>query len=262
MNPGLTAALLYAPPLLWLYAFYRMDRHEPEPLWTLFRTFLAGMVAFGAAAAIEHRALPLVLGLEAPVRLTALPPGALALAAFAVIGPVEELVKFAAAWVSVGRDPEYDEPVDGVVYMAAAALGFSLAENLYLRDGLDTTQLAMRGVFSCFLHASCSGLVGYWWSEYRYARKGVTALISALCAAAICHGLFDLVAFGAPRGAFLALASFLALLDMALMHRVSDALARSPYRHPELDTGLPQAVTAPPEPPSEIPSEPVDRATG
>jgi RsiW-degrading membrane proteinase PrsW (M82 family) len=182
------------------------------------------------AVALEAWLLPLVTGEPAPIHLTTLDMGPLALGVFGVVAPVEEVLKFVAAWLAVGRHPEYDEPVDGVVYMAAAGLGFSTAENVYYISALGPTELAARGVFSCFLHASCSGLVGYWWSEVRWRRRGHVAMVSALAAAILAHGLFDLVAFGAPGNAFLVLALFLTALDLALMARISDALDRSPHR--------------------------------
>lgn len=229
-HPLAYGVLAIGPGLLWLYAFYRLDEHEPEPVRLLLRTFALGGLVLSPAVALEAWLLPRVLGQSGPIWLAGLDTSELALGLFAVVAPVEELLKFGAAWLAVGRHPEYDEPVDGVVYMAAAGLGFSTAENLYYLSTLGPSQLAARGVFSCFLHASCSGLVGYWWSEVRWKRRGPVALVSALAAAILAHGMFDLVAFGAPGNAFLILALFLVVLDLALMARISDALDRSPHR--------------------------------
>ena len=158
-HPVAYTALAIVPGLLWLYAFYRLDEHEPEPVRLILRTFALGGLMISPAVALESWLLPIVTGEPAPIHLATLELGPLALGIFGVVAPVEELLKFAAAWIAVGRHPEYDEPVDGVVYMAAAGLGFSTAENVFYIGALGPTQLAARGVFSCFLHASCSGLV-------------------------------------------------------------------------------------------------------
>ena len=54
---------------------------------------------------------------------------------FLVIGPCEEIAKFLAVRLFVYRNHEFDEPLDGIIYAAAAALGFASLENvLYVID--------------------------------------------------------------------------------------------------------------------------------
>ena len=48
-----------------------------------------------------------------------------------VVGPVEELCKFAAVRLGPYRSLYFDEPVDGLVYASAASLGFASLENLF-----------------------------------------------------------------------------------------------------------------------------------
>jgi RsiW-degrading membrane proteinase PrsW (M82 family) len=221
------------PGLLWLYAFYRLDRYEPEPAWLLARTFCLGALALGPALGVEILGMQILTGPGGVDSIQNLSLQARLPLLFLVVAPVEELAKFFAAWLSVGNDPEYDEPMDGVIYLVAAALGFSTAENLYYISRLPPAALATRGVFSCFLHASASGLVGFWWSEHRFQGRSVWVIPGALLAACLVHGLFDLIAFSDYRYTFFALAVFLALLDLALMKRIGQALEQSPFRPAE-----------------------------
>lgn len=227
--------LALVPGLAWLYAFYRLDRYEPEPAALLLRTFALGGLALAPAILLEVAGLRALFGPEVSRYLVDLTGEQRTLALFVVVAPVEELLKLLAAWVSMGRHAEFDEPMDGVVYMAAAGLGFSTAENLYYLCQLTPTTMLLRGVFSCFLHASCSGLIGFWWSEVKFHGRSRLTLAAAVAAAVVVHGLFDQVAFSQYRSPFLVLAFFLVVLDAALMARVGQALERSPFRPPEED---------------------------
>ena len=52
-----------------------------------------------------------------------------------VVGPVEEFSKFAVVRLKAYRSLYFDEPMDGLVYAAAASLGFASLENvLYVVD--------------------------------------------------------------------------------------------------------------------------------
>lgn len=218
------------PGLLWLYAFYRLDRYEPEPASLLARTFILGALALGPALGLEVLGMQILTGPGDVAGLQDLPLIQQIPLVLLVIAPTEELVKFFAAWLSVGQDPEYDEPVDGVIYLVAAALGFSTAENLYYMASLPPAALATRGVFSCFLHASTSGLVGFWWSEHRFRGRSLMVLPGALLLATLAHGVFDLIAFSSYRYTFFALALLLTGLDLILTARIGQALENSPFR--------------------------------
>jgi RsiW-degrading membrane proteinase PrsW (M82 family) len=224
------ALLAVVPGLLWLYVFYRLDRYEPEPASLLARTFLLGGLALGPAMGLEALGSELILDPGGGDILQNLALSSRLLVIFLVVAPIEELLKFGAAWLSVGQDPEYDEPMDGVIYLVAAALGFSTAENLYYLSILPPAALATRGVFSCFLHASTSGLVGYWWSQQRFHGRPRWGIAVALLGASLAHGVFDAVAYSDYRYTFFVLAGLLAVLDLVLTYRIGQALEDSPFR--------------------------------
>lgn len=233
----LYGAVAILPGLAWLYYFYRLDRYEPEPAAVLARTFLLGALALLPAWALERWLLGEFMGIRGG--LVGLERGRLLAAAFLVVGPVEECFKFLAAWISVGRSPEYDEPMDGVVYAAAAALGFATAENLYYVATSGVGVMLGRGLFSCFLHASCTGLMGYAWSRVRFGGRPQSRLLVAWLGAVVVHGAFDFVAFDQGQGTLLVLGVVLVGIDAALTARIARALRDSPFRPPDGEAGVP-----------------------
>ena len=105
--------LAIAPAIFILWYVYRKDCYEPEPLRLVVQVFLLGGLSVIPAAVIEY---PFPFGI-----ITS-----------SVVAPfVEEMIKFCVVFFFVYRLPEFDEPVDGIVYAAAAGLGFAAVENIF-----------------------------------------------------------------------------------------------------------------------------------
>ena len=107
------------PAALWLGFFYLQDRHEPEP-----KHFVAGVCVLGALVAAplsDVHPRPGVAG----DRDGAAGPSEWSLDrvlhAVAVVGLTQELCKYAVVRYTIYMSREFDEPMDGVVYMTAAA---------------------------------------------------------------------------------------------------------------------------------------------
>ena len=123
MAPGLdiTLALLYSflggliPALFWLAFWLREDEIHPEPKGVIALAFVAGMASVLVA-------LPLELLLAHYV-----PEGVIRVVLWAAS---EELVKYwAASYSAFHHNRNFDEPVDAMIYLISAALGFSAVEN-------------------------------------------------------------------------------------------------------------------------------------
>src|SRR5207249_4382994 len=110
-------AVAFAPSLFWLWYFWRQDRETREGPGPMARAFLMGALSTIPAVVLE-------------VMFSHPGDGATALECFLVIGPAEEISKFLATLWSVRRERDFDEPSDGIVAAAAAALGFAFAENI------------------------------------------------------------------------------------------------------------------------------------
>lgn len=101
------------PALLWLLFWLMEDRCNPEPKRYIFYSFMAGMVAVGPALLLEWVANDYYSGV----------------ALLVVWAFIEEAVKFGAAYFAALRFYVYDEPLDAVIYLVTAALGFTALEN-------------------------------------------------------------------------------------------------------------------------------------
>lgn len=116
---------------------------------------------------------------------------------------VEEITKFLAVKFIVLNNPEFDEPVDAMIYMIAASLGFAAIENILILfkvmpDGLQgTLQLwALRSVGATLLHALAGAMVGYFlslsWFYHEHQQKLVAI---GIILAGIFHFVFNVLLF-------------------------------------------------------------------
>ena len=87
--------------------------------------------------------------------------GGLAAGMLFVVGPVEELCKFAAVRFKAYRSPYFDEPMDGLVYAAAASLGFASMENLFYVVEFGPEVMLGRAPLSTVAHLVFGGVWGY-----------------------------------------------------------------------------------------------------
>ncbi len=168
----LTIILGLLPGFAWLFFYLKEDRH-PEPKRLIALVFVAGIVSAIVALLIQ---LLINCGLlyhfdncQAKIRQHAeLTPLLILVFAF-----VEEMAKFGAAYFTIGKNKFFDEPVDAMVYMAVAALGFATVENLGALSGNESRTTLVSAIFeiasfrfvgTTLLHTLTSSLVGYYWA--------------------------------------------------------------------------------------------------
>jgi RsiW-degrading membrane proteinase PrsW (M82 family) len=167
--------LAIAPALFILWYVYSRDCYDPEPLRLVVRVFLLGAMAVIPAAVIEF---PFPTGI-----ITS-----------AVVAPVvEELLKFSVVFYCVYRLPEFDEPVDGIVYAAAAGLGFAALENcVYVLEGGVAVGI-LRAVASVPGHMifSCTWGFALGIAKYRPAQKRGWIIAAGIAAAILLHAVFN-----------------------------------------------------------------------
>jgi len=153
------------PPLVWLYFLLKEDDRCPEPLPCLLIAFIAGMLA-----------VPLALPLEALLRDYAYIAYAGCSEYAPLCGPIilgwsiiEETLKYVLAALLVLWRADVNEPIDLVIYMLTAALGFAALENVLflivpfasgdVLMGLQTGNLRFIG--STLLHVMASSAIGF-----------------------------------------------------------------------------------------------------
>ncbi len=149
------------PSFVWLAYFLRKDCH-PEPKSLLAKTFLMGIIVSPLAILFQLGSLKLADNLSLTFFVSNSPSFFL-WAAF-----VEEFVKFYAVRLIVLSKPDFDEPIDAMIYMLVAGLGFAAIENILvlfrtIPDGTSAavTVWALRSIGATLLHALSSSLVGY-----------------------------------------------------------------------------------------------------
>jgi RsiW-degrading membrane proteinase PrsW (M82 family) len=221
-------AILFA--LAWVWAFHREDRFEREPVWMVGIAFLLGVVAFVPAYYLEGWLLPNSVDPEDSLAVRFL-------AVFLVVGPVEEVCKFAAVRSWLYSHADFDEPMDGIVYAVTAATGFAFAENLYFMQDMPEV-IWVRGPGATLAHILFAGFWGgaLGWSKPMANRGAARRVVAAgLLAGILTHGLFDLIYFCVDRElpatvARVALAALLIASFLALRFQMRRAHEYSPFR--------------------------------
>lgn len=201
-----TSALLVviglAPSLVWLSFYLKKDCH-PEPKYLLTKSFLMGII-------ISPLAVLFQLGFaELRSIFDYIIFNSNSSVFFFWSSFVEEFLKFFAVYLVVIRNPEFDEPVDGMIYMISVALGFAAIENMLtmfnlIPNGVDVAlkTLALRFVGATLLHALASGLIGYFLAMAWFFREHKKKLIIfGLALATIFHAAFNMLISSAQESA-------------------------------------------------------------
>jgi RsiW-degrading membrane proteinase PrsW (M82 family) len=129
-----------------------------------------------------------------------------AFTAFVVAAVVEEFLKFAVLWWFAARRDAFDEPMDGIVYGAAASLGFAAIENVLYVFGQWSSGGGAGGAFGLALvraltavptHASCGVIMGACIGVARFTPGACGLWIALGLAGAIgVHGVYNFGIFG------------------------------------------------------------------
>ena len=197
MTPFYAAILVtlgLAPSLVWLSFYLKKDCH-PEPKSLLTKAFLMGIIIAPLAVLLQlgFSELKNIFDFEFLYQGT---PAFFLWSSF-----VEEFLKFFAIYLVVVRSPEFDEPIDAMIYMITAALGFAAIENVLVMFGLISggvgtalNTLALRFIGATLLHALASGLMGYFlamsWFFQEHKKK---LLIFGLAIATLFHAVFNML---------------------------------------------------------------------
>lgn len=198
----LLVSLGLAPSLIWLSFYLRRDCH-PEPKYLLTKSFLMGII-------ISPLAVLFQLGFSELKNVFDFFSFTSNYTAFFIWSSfIEEFLKFFAIYLIVIRSPDFDEPVDGMIYMISAALGFAAIENILtmfnlIPDGVDIAlkTLSLRFVGATLLHALASGLMGYFLAMAWFFREHKKKLIVfGLILSTAFHAAFNMLISSAQESA-------------------------------------------------------------
>jgi len=184
---------------IWVWVLRRYDKLEPEPLKLLLGVGLLGGFMSVIPSIVGNNLTDHLLGLGGfagdPARKMSL---SLALASAVCIGINEETWKFLATLRLIKKLPEFDEPIDGMIYAMSVALGFAAIENLEYMVRFGPGVLFARSLLSIPIHLACGAIWGYGLARARFISKHKRYFITAipyLLAAAGVHAAFDFFIF-------------------------------------------------------------------
>ncbi len=212
--------LALAPGFFLMLYFYTRDKYEPEPRSLIIKIFILGILISIPAAILE---LIIVSEDESLFRLI--------LDYFIGIALVEELFKFSVFYLGAYRKSEFDEPMDGIVYSVAAALGFATIENvLYVAMGGIVVAL-LRAVLSVPGHALFGASMGYYSGLAKFNQNKENRLLAkGILLATIYHGLYDLCVTIEPFLLFLVVIPMMIWLVISVRRSIIVALELSPHK--------------------------------
>jgi len=199
------------PALIWLLFWLREDRKSPEPRGLIMATFIAGMIA-----------VPLVIPLQEWVKNF----GDQSFTFF-LWATIEEFFKFGAAWLVALRRKEMNEPIDAIIYMMTAALGFAALENTIflfhpLQAGNITETLItgnVRFIGASLLHTISSAAIGIsiGLSFYKDKMTEITYVTGGIITAILLHTAFNIFIIRESNGITFAVFGFVWIAIVILM---------------------------------------------
>jgi RsiW-degrading membrane proteinase PrsW (M82 family) len=217
-------AIAVAPALLLLWLFKKWDEKRPEPPGAVRNVVIFGALMCLPAAGIEL-AMSALLGREI-VELQGQFVNAFLIAAF-----TEEMVKLALVMLWVWRKPHFDEVMDGILYTAAASLGFALLENVLYSAGNPITGF-VRAFTAVPLHATCSGIMGYFVGRGKMTKgSAVPWIIGGLFAAVFIHGFYDWIVFSGAGFGFFEPMPLVALAVVVVLVGICGLILRAMVKH-------------------------------
>jgi RsiW-degrading membrane proteinase PrsW (M82 family) len=178
------------PALLWLWFWLKEDRLHPEPKLRVIMVFIAGMVS-----------VFLVLPLEKFVFTASL--STVSVVTILLWASIEELSKYVVAYFTALKNKVVDEPIDAIIYMITAALGFSALENTLFLFNIIDSGLFSQGIITgnsrflgaTLLHVACSAAIGVM-IGLAYYKKPLTKkifLLTGIILSIILHTVFNLL---------------------------------------------------------------------
>lgn len=185
------------PSIIWLLFYLRKDSH-PERKSAVIKIFFYGILVAIPAIFLEKGIFETTLNSSI---FNTFPPFLITIFnTFIGVALVEEGLKYLVIKEKVLKNSEFDEPIDALLYMIIAALGFAALENIlvlfplganfFIKEALSISVFRFLG--ATFLHALCSGTIGYFLALSLFETKNRTKfLIAGLGISTLLHGLYN-----------------------------------------------------------------------
>ena len=185
------------PSFAWLLFYLREDLRHPEPKKMIFFVFILGGIATFLAFYTELYASDLLLSVGVksytPISLT-------------VFSFIEEALKFLLVFLFIRQSKYFDEPIDAMIYMVTAALGFAAVENIAaavnewnefqnITPVFET--ITLRFIGATLLHTLSSGVIGYYWARGKQYHERIFFIPIAIILGTLIHAIFNFLILNA-----------------------------------------------------------------
>lgn len=199
MIPSIFSIILFfvsgiTPSIIWLVFYLKRDVY-PEPKEMIMKVFALGMIVTFLVAFLEIAVFNYFQRLNLSYFTLIM------IQFFLSIAFIEECAKYLVVRIGISRNSEFDEPIDAMIYMVVAGLGFAAVENilvlfpLSVPDIFETTLKIsfLRGISATVLHALAAANIGYFWAYSLYHRKyRFFILIFGIVFSSFLHGIYNL----------------------------------------------------------------------
>jgi protease PrsW len=177
-------AFAIAPGICIAIFIYLKDKHEREPIGLLVKSFFYGMGSVVVTLLISYP-----LSLVVPIDEQNLSQQAVH--AFIIVALVEEFSKYIFVRGILFRNPNFNEPFDGIVYSVMVSMGFATLENvMYVVEG--GWGVAVLRMFTAVpAHASFAVLMGYYLGLSKFVHHKSHYGWYGLGIATLFHGAYD-----------------------------------------------------------------------
>jgi RsiW-degrading membrane proteinase PrsW (M82 family) len=212
----------------WFVFIRNFDRAEPEPLKEIIRVGILGGAMSAVLSLLFNDLFIGLTGIKPDGSLPLVP--ALILAMF--VGLNEEFWKMTSTRMLIWKSPEFNEPVDALVYGLTVALCFATIENLiYLAQYGPGT--IIRGIISTPAHMGFAALWAQGFAVAKFkkgAAKPFRVVLPYLLLAACGHAFYDFLSF-TKVAAFLSIVLMVGLIIWTT-RRLKQMEGESPFVAP------------------------------
>lgn len=174
--------------ILWIYL---KDKYDKEPVITLSKFFILGILVSALAIYVEE----LLIKLNTFSKI-----GYMIYISFIVAGLTEEGLKALILIPNLVREKNFNEKLDGIIYSVFLSLGFATVENIIyilFEDPTSVFQVSIiRAIISIPAHMMFAIIMGYYISKYKFnmsKSKPKIYLIISIIVPILLHGIFDFI---------------------------------------------------------------------
>lgn len=169
--------------IILLYIYYR-DKNEKEPIYLYSTAVVMGMISIGIVLGLDIWLMRDLSGLKGVLYNS-----------FVTSAFTEESVKYLFLFLITYKNPNFNTPLDSVVYAVAVSLGFAAAENLiYVLDpiigGFKTA--VSRSIFSVPAHAVFAVSMGVYYEKAAFHNQK-NYFIAAFLMPFLMHGIYNVI---------------------------------------------------------------------